>query len=200
MQARRRQPSSQLFRARMERRVALLQRHIGSCAAAGQPSPTLPGPLLLDFSGKLVLVTGAGHGIGRHIAVVFQRCGARVWGCDLSFDDWGAPLDGAGLPGPPLSDERVVDVTEPAAVRGWVAAAEKAHNGAAFVLVNCAGGVGGLPSKGEPGWESVEVSKVAKEVGRNAGSRYILLFGDSFTGFWTGGEPSEIQEAIRDQC
>ena len=25
-----------------------------------------------------------------------------------------------------------------------------------FVLVNCAGGVGGLPSKGETGWEAVE--------------------------------------------
>ena len=147
------------MRPRVASRLHQLRRHVtGGDAAAQPPAP----PSSFDFSGKLVLVTGAGHGIGRYVAVLFQSLGASVWGCDLSFDDWGAPLDGAALASEPLTDERVVDVTEPAEVRSWVAAAERSHGGAVFVLVNSAGGVGGLPSKGEPGWESVDNADPAK--------------------------------------
>jgi hypothetical protein len=132
------------------RRMAALHRHIASCSDSSSSSRRLLEigsnvPSLGDFTGKLVLVTGAGHGIGRHVAVLFQRLGASVWGADLRFDDWGAPLDGAELVASPLADERVVDVTDPIAVRRWVRDAEAAHSGAVFVLINCAGGVGGYP-------------------------------------------------------
>ena len=33
---------------------------------------------MVDFSGQVVFVTGASRGIGRAIAVVFARAGARV--------------------------------------------------------------------------------------------------------------------------
>jgi 3-oxoacyl-[acyl-carrier protein] reductase len=130
--------------------MAALHRHSASCSDSSSSSRRLHEigsnvPSLGDFTGKLVLVTGAGHGIGRHVAVLFQRLGASVWGADLRFDDWGAPLDGAELVASPLADERVVDVTDPIAVRRWVRDAEAAHSGAVFVLINCAGGVGGYP-------------------------------------------------------
>ena len=36
-----------------------------------------------DFTGKTVLVTGAGHGLGRAIARGFAELGAEVFGVDL---------------------------------------------------------------------------------------------------------------------
>ena len=140
---------------RSRRLLRRLQRHIQG--GAGVRPVSADSSSSLDFAGRLVLVTGAGHGIGRYVAARFQRLGATVWGCDIQFDAWGAPLDGSDLVADsPLADERAVDVTQPQQVRDWVAAAEAAHGGAVFVLVNCAGGVGGLPSKGETGWEAVE--------------------------------------------
>ena len=37
-----------------------------------------------SFAGKLVLVTGAGHGIGRHIAKRFSEIGARLVLLDIN--------------------------------------------------------------------------------------------------------------------
>ena len=101
----------------------------------------------VDLTGRLCLVTGAGHGIGKHVAALLTNLGGTVYGCDITFDDFGAPLDGKDLE-VSLADESSVDITDQAATKAWVARAEAAHSGPVFILVNCAGGVGGNPSRG----------------------------------------------------
>ncbi|MCI0755371.1 SDR family NAD(P)-dependent oxidoreductase [Teichococcus vastitatis] len=90
----------------------------------------------LDFTGRVVAVSGAGHGLGRCIAESFAALGARVFGCNP---------DAPGLEGPPSPGIEIdaVDLTDRAAAAGWIARVEAAAGGAVDVLVNNAGGVAG---------------------------------------------------------
>jgi 3-oxoacyl-[acyl-carrier protein] reductase len=83
----------------------------------------------LRFDGKVVAVSGAGHGLGACIAETFAGLGARVFGCN--------PV-AASVPGVELS---VVDLTDRAAGAAWIAGIERAAGGPLDVLVNNAGGV-----------------------------------------------------------
>lgn len=87
-----------------------------------------------DFGGRTVLVTGAGHGLGRAIATGFAGLGAEVFACDLDESQLAGTCAAAGARCHP----RRVDVTDRAAVQALVAEA-----GALDVLVNNAGGVKG---------------------------------------------------------
>ncbi len=91
-----------------------------------------------SLAGQTVLVTGAGHGLGRAIALAFAGAGARVWACDVNAAGLAetAALGGGSVAVQPL------DVTDPAQVRAAVAAAMQA-TGRIEVLVNDAGGVCG---------------------------------------------------------
>ena len=40
----------------------------------------------IEFSNKVVIVTGAAHGFGRTIALEFAKRGASVWACDILAD------------------------------------------------------------------------------------------------------------------
>ncbi len=108
----------------------------------------------ISFAGKLCLVTGCGHGLGRRIALLMTELGATVWGCDIRFDDFGAPDDGRGEAG--LAKESTVDVTDEDAVAEWVAEAEASFGGPVFALINSAGGTGGYPTNTEEGFEPIE--------------------------------------------
>jgi 3-oxoacyl-[acyl-carrier protein] reductase len=90
----------------------------------------------IRFDGKIVVVSGAGHGFGRCIAENFVELGARVFGCDLSATELGETAK-AGV------STAVVDLTDRAAAAGWIAQIERATGGAVDVLVNNAGGVAG---------------------------------------------------------
>lgn len=48
-----------------------------------------------DFTGKTVLITGAGGGLGRALSAIFCERGARLIGCDQSMD----AMDGLDLAG-----------------------------------------------------------------------------------------------------
>jgi 3-oxoacyl-[acyl-carrier protein] reductase len=90
-----------------------------------------------DFSGKTVLVTGAGHGLGRAIAVAFTQLGAEVFAVDLAED---ALAETARLLGG-RGHTRQLNVTDRDAVQALVAAVRRRHG--PEILVNCAGGVCG---------------------------------------------------------
>ena len=87
-----------------------------------------------DFSGRVVLVTGAGHGLGRAIAMGFSGLGADVVACDLDEGELTQTRSAAGE----RCRVRRVDVTDRAAVQALVSEA-----GPLDVLINNAGGVKG---------------------------------------------------------
>jgi 3-oxoacyl-[acyl-carrier protein] reductase len=85
----------------------------------------------LRFDGKIVAVSGAGHGLGQAIAESFAALGARVFGCNPVA----AQVAGAEI--------AVVDLTDRAAGAAWIASVDQAAGAPIDVLVNNAGGVAG---------------------------------------------------------
>lgn len=90
-----------------------------------------------SFAGQVV-VTGAGHGIGRAVAGAFAAQGARVWACDILED---ALAETKAAVGEGL-ETAVFSVRDEAAVQAFVVAVLE-REGRLDVLVNNAGGVQG---------------------------------------------------------
>jgi len=92
-----------------------------------------------SFDGKVALVTGAAHGIGRSIAVELSRCGASVWATDVLAGDLTntvvACRDAGGV-----CQSRQLDVTKRDEVDALATEIVQA-DGAVDILVNVAGGV-----------------------------------------------------------
>jgi 3-oxoacyl-[acyl-carrier protein] reductase len=91
-----------------------------------------------DFSGRTVIVTGGGHGLGRAMVQAFAERGGRVWTCDILAAALAETreLCGAGC------EAREVDVRDREAVIAFVEEASR-ESGRVDILVNNAGGVAG---------------------------------------------------------
>jgi len=92
----------------------------------------------IDFSGRTIIVTGGGHGLGRGMAQAFVEHGGRVWTCDILEDALAETREMCGEE----CEIRVVDVRDRDAVRSFVKEAS-GDSGRVDVLVNNAGGVAG---------------------------------------------------------
>ncbi len=96
----------------------------------------------MRLDGRVAIVTGAAHGIGRAICAELAREGALVWACDVRAAELEATrgvVDGVRRG---AGQTAVVDVRDAQAVSGFVARVEAA-TGRIDVLVNTAGGVAG---------------------------------------------------------
>src|SRR3954451_16621864 len=98
--------------------------------------PTRPedAVMKLDFTDKIVAVSGAAIGFGQAIGRRFADAGARVFGCDILASS--PDLHPAVAP-------TQVDLRDRAAAAAWIRLVESAAGRAIDVLVCNAGGVAG---------------------------------------------------------
>ena len=95
-----------------------------------------------EFQGRLVVVTGAGSGIGRATALAFAEGGATVVAADLDAESGARTAHLASLLGAP-AHSYTVDVSDAAAMEAFAKAVQTEH-GTPDVVVNNAGiGMGG---------------------------------------------------------
>lgn len=110
----------------------------------------------MEFTDKIVVVTGGSRGIGRAISLAFVHCGARVFAAYMSNDEAARALvsEAAGLPGSIAVIKADVSTSEGA--RSVINAASL-DTGHIDVLVNNAGIVkdGFLAMMADEDWENV---------------------------------------------
>ncbi|MBA2397294.1 MAG: SDR family oxidoreductase [Bradyrhizobium sp.] len=109
---------------------------------------------LLDLSGRVALITGAGQGVGRQIALHFATHGAAVVINDYHIDRAESVTSEIAAMGSKALAIRA-DVTDLASVKAMVAEANNAF-GRIDILVNNAGNAGAVPDPAarKPFWET----------------------------------------------
>ncbi|MBQ0827794.1 SDR family oxidoreductase [Streptomyces tagetis] len=105
---------------------------------SGRPEVTAEGRHADRFGGQLVLVTGAGSGIGRATALAFAACGARVVAVDRDGDSAARTAELARSAGARAAWAETVNVSDEQAMEKLDAKVAARH-GVVDVLVNNAG-------------------------------------------------------------
>jgi 3-oxoacyl-[acyl-carrier protein] reductase len=95
----------------------------------------------IDLGGRVAIVTGAAHGIGRAICRLLGQAGAAVWAIDILREELDATIAQVSEAGGDCRPA-VIDVTDAAAVRACVDGVLR-RDGRIDILVNNAGGVRG---------------------------------------------------------
>ncbi|THA25524.1 SDR family oxidoreductase [Streptomyces sp. RKND-216] len=128
----------------------------GGARAGVVPRRRRPAPYADRFAGQLVLVTGAGSGIGRATALAFAAAGARVIAVDRDAATAARTAELARQSGAKEAWAEVADVADGTAMEE-LAAKTAAEHGTVDVLVNNAGiGVsGGFFDTGVEDWQRV---------------------------------------------
>lgn len=98
-----------------------------------------------SFAGRVALVTGAAHGIGRTTCIELSKRGAVIWATDVLREDLHETEEACRAVGG-LCRIRELDVTDERAVNGLVQDIGQ-QEGGIDILVNVAGGVLGQTGK-----------------------------------------------------
>ncbi|NNN32865.1 SDR family oxidoreductase [Streptomyces sp. S3(2020)] len=130
-------------RSRPDQLASWISDFVTSVEGGRPQAVTLGGKYADRFGGQLVLVTGAGSGIGRATAYAFAESGARVIAVDRDTESAARTAEMSRLLGSPAAWAETVDVSDEQAMEK-LAAKVAAEYGVVDVLVNNAGiGLGG---------------------------------------------------------
>ncbi|MGW7206540.1 SDR family oxidoreductase [Streptomyces sp. NPDC054837] len=130
-------------RSRPDQLASWISKFVTSVEGGRPEAVTATGKYADRFGGQLVLVTGAGSGIGRATAYAFAESGARVIAVDRDAESATRTAEMSRLIGSPEAWAETVDVSDEQAMEK-LAAKVAAEYGVVDVLVNNAGiGLGG---------------------------------------------------------
>lgn len=124
----------------------------------------------MDLNDRCALITGAAGGIGRAIAALYARQGARLFLVDRDIDGLAAVCQELQVQGSGAVETGVFDVTQEAEVAAMVAAAETALGGI-DILVTCSGAIR------ETEIEAMSLAEWREIIGANLDSVFLACRG-----------------------